>query len=255
MVVSCNAQKRANSEMSFQAILMRIGVDQTFGQWNAPCNPETLDFVYVPIPQDRPNIQGMEKFYKNHITPALHDFSIRNDQNILLPSHLQDRRMHLDPDFDYLSYGDAVNRGRRLLSFKEDDIVVFYASLRSIHGESELIYALVGLLVVQSIEQVKDILPDNFDSNAHTRNIQNSDSDIVVRGKPSISGRFTKYIPIGEFRHRSYRVKKDLLDTWGNLSVKDGWIQRSVNPPLFLAPEKFMRWLENESPSLKASNN
>ena len=76
-----------------------------------------------------------------------------------------------------------------MLSFKEDDIVVFYASLRSIHGESELIYALVGLLVVQSIEQVKDILPDNFDSNAHTRNIQNSDSDIIVRGKPSISGR------------------------------------------------------------------
>jgi hypothetical protein len=254
-MVSCNVQKKVNLEMSFQAILIRIGVDQTFGQWNAPCNPETKDFVYVPIPQDRPNIQGMEKYYNNYITPALHDFSIRNDQNILLPINLQESRMHLDPDFDHLSYGDSVKRGRRLLSFKEDDMVVFYASLRSIHGESELIYALVGLLVVKSLERVEDILPDNYDSNAHTRNIQNNDSDIIVRGKSGISGRFAKYSPIGEFRNRSYRVKRDLLDTWGNLSVKDGWIQRSVNPPLFLAPEKFMRWIEIESPSFKASNN
>ena len=37
-----------------RAYLVRIGVDQAFGEWNAPMNPETREFVYVPIPETRP---------------------------------------------------------------------------------------------------------------------------------------------------------------------------------------------------------
>lgn len=251
----CIAQRNVDLNMSLQAILIRIGIDQEYGSWNAPCNPETGDFVYVPIPQDRPNIHGMENFYKNSITSALNNFSVRNNHEIFLPKHLENKRMHLDPDFNYLSYGDTADRGRRLMSFKENDIVVFYSSLRSIHGDAELVYALVGLLAINSIEHVKDVRPENFYSNAHTRNKINVESDIIIRGKPGISGRFSKYIPIGEFRKNSYRVKKDLLDQWGNIGVKDGWIQRSANPPLFLAPEQFIKWLEKKSPILIASNN
>ncbi|GMT49935.1 MAG: hypothetical protein IEMM0008_1474 [bacterium] len=241
--------------MTYKAILIRIGVDQAFGNWNAPCNPETGDFVYAPIPQDRENIRGLEKYYVDTITPALKIFSVKNNTKIHLPSNLKNKRMHLDPDFEHLSYGDTNNRGRRLLDFDEGDVVVFYSGLRSINGEIELVYALTGILVVQSIERVKNVLPQDFDSNAHTRNIKNVDTDIIVRGKPKFSGRFRKYIPIGEFRNRSYRVKTDILDEWGNIGVKDGWIQRSVNLPLFLDPEKFMEWLLNQSPELIASNN
>lgn len=241
--------------MSLKAILIRVGIDQTFGNWNAPCNPKTREFVYIPIPQDKPNIQGLEKFYADHAISALHDFSTRNKINISLPDHLEKKRMHLDPDFSHLSYGDTANRGRRLLNFRENDIVVFYSGLRSIYGESKLIYALTGLLVVQSIEQVRNVHPKDFNNNAHTRNIHNTDSDVIVRGKLGISGRFERYIPIGEYRNRSYRVNRDLLKEWGNLNVKDGWIQRSVNPPLFLEPEKFVKWYKNQSPTLIASNN
>ncbi len=254
MTISCCVHAGTSLLMSNKAILIRVGVDQTYGQWNAPCNPDTLDYVYVPIPQSRPNAQGMERGYESFIAPALQDFSARNHHDVSLPGDLKGRRMHLDPDFECMSYGDTVNRGRRLLNFEQDDVVVFYASLRSIHGEPELIYALIGMLVVDSIKQVKDIRPPDFDGNAHTRNAKNRDSDIVVRGKPGFSGRFGTFIPIGEFRNRSYRVKKDLLDAWGDLSVKDGWIQRSANPPIFLDPGKFLRWLESESPSLVASN-
>jgi len=163
--------------------------------------------------------------------------------------------MHLDPDFKHLSYGDTKNRGRRLLDFNEGDVVVFYSGLRSINGESELVYALTGILVVQSIDRVINVLPQDFDRNAHTRNIKNVDTDIIVRGKPKVSGRFRKYIPIGEFRNKSYRVKTEILDEWGNIGVKDGWIQRSVYPPLFLDPKKFMEWLHDKYPELMASNN
>ena len=109
--------------------------------------------------------------------------------------------------------------------------------------------------MVDSIERVKDVLPEYYDSNAHTRNIENVDTDIIVRGKSNISGRFRKRIPIGEFRNKSYRVKTDILNEWGDIGVKDGWIQRSVNPPLFLEPERFMKWLANKTPELMTSNN
>jgi hypothetical protein len=33
-----------------KGLLVRVGVDQAYGSWNAPVNPETLDFAYVPIP-------------------------------------------------------------------------------------------------------------------------------------------------------------------------------------------------------------
>jgi hypothetical protein len=36
-----------------RAYLVRIGVDQAFGGWNAPMNPETREFVYVPIGDGR----------------------------------------------------------------------------------------------------------------------------------------------------------------------------------------------------------
>jgi len=38
--------------------------------------------------------------------------------------------------------------------------------------------------------------------------------DIVVRAKSGVSGRLTQCIPIGEWRDRAYRVRKDLLKTW-----------------------------------------
>jgi hypothetical protein len=34
-----------------RATLVRIGIDQAYGAWNAPMDPETNDFVYVPIPE------------------------------------------------------------------------------------------------------------------------------------------------------------------------------------------------------------
>ena len=243
-----------NLPMPEKVILIRVAVDQAYGNWNGPCNPETGDFVYVPIPQKKPNVTGMEKLYDNVIAPALADFSRRNRVEVGLPQQLHCQRMHLDPDFDHLSYGDTAIRGKRLLSFNENDWVVFYSSLRSAHGEPGLIYALTGLLVVDSIRQVADIPETEFDLNAHTRLVEKSDTDIVVRGKPGVSGRFSRYIDIGEYRNRSYRVRLDILDGWGGLTVNNGWIQRSANPPLFLDPKKFAHWLQGRMPVLKHSN-
>ena len=244
-----------------QAILIRVGIDSTTesGNWNAPCNPKNGDFVYVPIKEtDRANVLGMERHYANHIIPALDRFSERNNQIISLPSHLLNKRMHLDPDFDCLTYGDTDRRGKPLLKFVEDDLVVFYAGLEPIKpiANDRLEYALIGMLVVKEIVQVKDISDTRrFDENAHTRISSPKPTDIVVRGKQRVSGRFENYIPIGERREGKYRVKCPLLDEWGGLCVKNGYIERSAHPPLFRQPERFFNWLQQQNPQLIQANN
>lgn len=60
---------------------------------------------------------------------------------------------------------------------------------------------------------------------------------------------------MGEYRDRAYRVRKDVLNEWGGLSVKDGYLQRSARLPRLLDPARFMRWLERQGPSLIQANN
>ena len=242
-----------------QAILIRVGIDSTTksGLWNAPCNPKNGDFVYVPI-RETNRTRGMKRHYDNQIIPALDRFSERNNHTISLPPYLLYEPMHLDPDFNYLTYGDTERRGKPLLKFVADDLVIFYASLDPIKPipDNRLEYALIGMLVVKEIVQVKDISdPRRFDENAHTRIYSPKPTDIVVRGKREGSGRFESYIPIGEYRDDAYRVQRPLLDKWGGLSVKDGYLQRSANPPLFRQPERFFNWLQQQNPQLMQANN
>jgi hypothetical protein len=90
--------------------------------------------------------------------------------------------------------------------------------------------------------------------NAHTRRRINSD-DVIVEGQMGKSGRLLQCIPIGEYRDKSYRVRKDLLKVWGGISVKDGYIQRSAMPPTLKNPTKFMRWFKHQKPFLIERNN
>ena len=57
-----------------KAILVRIGVDQAYGSWNAPVDAERR-FVYVPIPEERGTLfhPGLERRY-GEVLPALHRF-------------------------------------------------------------------------------------------------------------------------------------------------------------------------------------
>ena len=35
-----------------KGILVRVGIDSSYGHWNAPVDPNTLNYVYVPIPEN-----------------------------------------------------------------------------------------------------------------------------------------------------------------------------------------------------------
>src|SRR5216684_910210 len=226
-----------------KALLVRIGVDQAYGGWNAPVDADGR-FVYVPIPEELGTRfhPGLERRY-GELLPALnryceeHDCDLRAD--LRFPQELLHYPMHLDPDFECLTYGDVGDRrGAEIVNMGAGDLLVFYGGPRPVHHcEHKLIYALIGIFVVQDVVPVAGVPSQRWYENAHVRKRKRGETDIVVRAMPNVSGRFSRCVTIGEWRDGAYRVRQDILDTWGGLSVKDGFIQRSAVPPAFNKPK------------------
>ncbi len=244
-----------------RALLVRIGIDQTFGKWNAPVAKDG-HFVFVPIPESLGTEfhPGLNHEY-SEVLPALKQFCtehhLENDKRLSLPKSLLEQSMHLDPDFARLTYGDeGARRGSKMKNLKDGDLLVFYASLYPVYPcQHKLLYALIGLYVVQEVVLASDILESRWFENAHVRKVKRSPTDIVVRAKPGCSGRLDRCIAIGEFRDRAYRVEREVLDSWGGLSVKDGYIQLSGVPPEFSNPRQFLKWFEKQAVQLIPRNN
>ncbi len=245
-----------------KAVLVRIGVDQEYGRWNAPVDPTSQRFVYLPIPESagtqfHPNL---ERRYKEFL-PELESFCTNRGRclhnDLRFPSELLDRSVHLDPDFKELTYGDdGARRGALIKDMTSGDLLVFYAGLRPISPcKHKLVYALVGLYVVDDVVRVAAVPQERWHQNAHTRKSRHGKTDIVVRAKRGRSGRLERCIPIGEWRAGAYRVTQKVLDAWGGLSVKDGFIQRSAVPPRFTNPRQFLAWFERQGVGLLERNN
>jgi hypothetical protein len=232
-----------------RGLLVRVGVDQTFGGWNAPVDPDTGAFVYVSIPEDARFARGLATPYRL-VAPALRELG-----GIALPRALQRRNMHLDPDFAALSYGDRARRGRALLGFERDDVVAFYAGLRPTRAcAHRLVYAVIGVYRVAEVVRAGDVPAARRGDNAHTRRARVEPSDVIVRARAGCSGRLARSVSIGEWRDGAYRVRRDLLAAWGGLSCRDGYLQRSGVPPRLLEPRRFLDWLDRQRVELVASN-
>lgn len=110
-----------------KGLLMRVGADQSSGggRWNGPCDAATRRFCYVPIPETKPTRHGLETPY-GLIADAVSSFGLA------LPPHLAAQNMHLDPDFEHLTYyGDRGTKGKQLsTTLQRDDLLVFYSGLR-----------------------------------------------------------------------------------------------------------------------------
>ena len=234
------------------ALLVRVGADLSVGggSWNGPVDARSGKFVYVSIPETHSVHAGMEKTYTS-LVPTLSAFGIS------LPPHLRTRHMHLDPDFDHLTYGDTRERAKQLsTNLSAGDMLVFYAGLFDVRDRRRLVYAIIGVFVVQEFILATCVHSTSRDMNAHSRRILPPDAqDLIVLGREGVSGRLERCLPIGEWRDRAYRVQCGLLDEWGGLSVRDGYLQRSARLPRFLDPTRFHRWLSSKNPILLQTNN
>jgi len=116
-----------------KGLLIRVGIDQTFGNYNAPINPNTNDYIYMPIPQSDDDFKsGMRTSYDD-LLPYFKSWCQENSTAIEFPQHLNNKATHLDPDFDFSTYGDqATGRGLRVGDLKEGDFLAFFASFKPI---------------------------------------------------------------------------------------------------------------------------
>lgn len=230
-------------------LLVRVGIDSTDGGWIAPMRLATEQFAYITITETKPLREGMARCY-DEFAPVAQRFGKS------LPPGLPGTLTHLDPDFDRLTYGDHGLRGKRIaLLLTAGDLLAFFAALRPVDGPVRpLVYALVGLYVIEEIVPARSVPPARWAENAHTR-CEPGEGDIVVRARPGVSGRLRRCIPIGELRGGVYRVRHDLLDAWGGLDVQDGYIHRNVRRPAFHDATAFYRWFLAQKPELVAENN
>jgi len=232
-----------------KALLVRVGADTSCGNWNGLADSRTDEFVYVPIPESQENHSQLVRYY-NELDSPVKKFGCQ------LPAWLEKERMHLDPGFSTLTYGDQGQRAFQISTkLSAGDLIVFYASLRDIRQET-LIYGLIGLLVMEKIEKAKDVPFNRWSLNAHTRRVlPQGSTDIVVFGQQKLSGRFSRCLSIGSFRERAYRVFPELLDAWGGLTVRNGYLQRSARLPEFLDAKRFYSWFLKQKVELLNCNN
>src|ERR1700680_2679234 len=154
-------------------VVVRVAIDQSTkgGMWNGPINPKTGEFIYVPIPdkEDKCYRSGLQRSFKE-LLPTLNGFVVKHEISDLgFPKNLMNRSMHLDPDFEHLTYGDnSKKQGRVLKGLVRGDFVVFFSSLASIEN-NELVYALIGFYEIQENIAASNVKPEQYHENAHTR--------------------------------------------------------------------------------------
>ncbi len=234
-----------------KGLLVRVAADQSEGggHWNGPADSGTGQFVYVAIPESSPRHPSLNKPYSALGLP-LASFGVT------LPPHLSAQDMHLDPDFDHLTYGDQGERAKQIRTkVGPGDLLVFYAGMRDLQPRPGLVYALIGLYVVEDIIPALTVPVARRHENAHTRRVFAGASDIVVRARREVSGRLERCIPIGDYRERAYRVWPKLLSAWGGLSVNNGYLQRSARLPEFLQADRFYDWFKAQKVALVPRNN
>lgn len=226
---------RQPGDVGRRILLVRVGADlgPPGGGFNAPVDTASGEFLYVGIPETRRVVAGWE-----HPYARLSDKLAR--MGTPLPASLRGRNMHLDPDFEHCTYGDHGRRATQLARLVRGDMVVFYAGLRAIR-ERTLVYALVGQLTVARSVPATGLADPSL--NVHAQRQTVAADDVVVVGTRRGSGRYARCVPIGIFRDGAYRVRRELLDAWGGLSVKNGFLQRSAGFPRLLDPDRFLGWL------------
>lgn len=235
-----------------KGLLVRVAADQSEGggYWNGPADSCSGEFVYVAIPESVPMHPGLNKPYSGLGSPLA-------GLGAKLPPHLSAQDMHLDPDFDHLTYGDQGERAKQIRTkVGRGDLLVFYAGMRDVQPPAGLVYALIGLYVVEDVVSALTVPAARRHENAHTRCILAAGaSDIVVRARQEVSGRLERCIPIGGYRERAYRVWPELLTAWGGLSVNNGYLQRSARLPEFSHADRFYDWFKAQNVGLLPHNN
>lgn len=227
--------------------LIPIGIESKTGEQFGPIYKD-FSFRYIPIP-DIPEYYCKEQEEllrdKNPEESALYrrlltDFgSYRNVQEILpsnqtgskfLADYLTEKQYsagnyqaklpdwipHLDPEFSTYTYGEGSdNKAKSLSKLKNNDLLVFYATLRSVTNENSIRKYIIGYFTIKEIFDYRfsgikldfQDIPEMICKNAH---IIRGDSDpVIALGKKEKSKLLEKAIPL---TNKKWEVNPEIID-------------------------------------------
>lgn len=227
-------------------VLIGIGAD---GDNSKPVPPlmEDGQFDYLPIPETYPsegptydefelsNFDGSAVDFVDEIRPG-GDGDWINDRDTISST-----RLHYDPNFDDLTYGDVAGttKGKRIRSeLTEGDIIGFYTGLQSDYKHRYII----GYFTVDEIDDNPAAHPEN----AHGQRIKAAGSPkhsnvVIVNGRKP-GGLLERAYRLSEKINKPpwHRVSPDAVEL---LHIREGTVAVSRKPPLTLNldPEEFIK--------------
>jgi hypothetical protein len=188
---------------SRKALLLRVGMDRGTGGALGPIFSDG-SFEYIPIPETVPT-----RCSSTYATlPGRHTRFLAS----VLPSRLADRHPHIDPDFNFATYGDAAPRKRAQLGrLAPGDLLVFYAGLVPDPPEDRSRLFAIGFLPVKQVYHLnaREIesrdLRRKFGRTAHFLRRRPDRHLALVEGQVGASKLFTHAIPLGDGQDRLLR--------------------------------------------------
>lgn len=234
--------KRGNVD-SMKALLLRVGIDK--GTRDGTLGPifEDGTFEYIPI---------SEKNLKTKENRTYKDIFDRYGKQLstYLSEGIENKIIHLDPEFNSFTYGDPTSKRNALLKLEKDDLLVFYAGLTPYKNDvyTEGLY-IIGYSTVEKVinfckltdEEVEEcfqLYPDNahlkrsYESKKEMREITGEGSGLViVVGDKKGSKLLKKAVLIsetkGDKKGRPYQAVSKEMEK--RLDIR-GSIQKSVPP-------------------------
>jgi Nucleotide modification associated domain 3 len=167
-------------------VLLRVGIDKICGGIHSPLFKDGT-FEFVPIP---------EYFYRTHPFDATKVKTFTTEEGVLGKPLIEyfktegkdkeqhrDCPVHIDPDFETYTYGDANATKQTLVNLEKGDYIVFYASLEGFDFQMAPAMYVIGYFEVDysllaTEESQFELLTEDFAQNFHIKNKEIFSRDI-----------------------------------------------------------------------------
>ncbi len=242
-----------------KVVLLRVGIDSGCGGIQGPLFQDRT-FEFIPIPDDgQSTMDAIEtQTYGNtegkYGRPLKDFFRSKSRQ-----SRMEDRPIHVDPEFKTYTYGDPAKLKSGLKFLEEGDMLVFYCGLEGWDFKCDPALYLMGYFEVLKAGLAADFEPDVIDrlfsKNSHVmhRDLFKEQKDQLVLVKGSNKSRLLKkavLISTMDLDKAGRRIKilsPEMREKFGNF---DGHLAIQRSPPRKVEPAfvdiaaKFVRSLD-----------
>ena len=202
-------------------------------------------FEYVPVPENPKKTSSRSLYF--------YEISARSGGTLDLfaPRKHRAAPAHYDPEFDTFTYGDpAKNKRSQLLRLARNDMLVFYAGLRSPAQRRGSLLFVIGYFTVEKVHDVTTLQPwpppvlKHLWGNAHFRRRDPDAGLAVVEGSRKSSRLLERAVPLSDDRQLVLPEMERKLGLTG--SVKRAGAGRWI-PATHVASVE--RWLLSLEPS------